>query len=361
MRDPGASGGGRDRERGATGLEYGGMIAAAALVVAAVWFGIMYGDLGKHTTNAVCRVFMGENCEDTASSVQTALEKALGGDYVALGDSFASGEGAGDYHDGTNYDNRDDWNPGNWGDDSHNRCRRSGSAYAEQTFSAFDFEGGFTAAYCSGATQGDLHNPNDKNDNEEAQLNSLNDDTSLVTMSIGGNDLGFSKVLTDCVLNGGGGVAWTDGCQAKWNDELDQRIEDLKPELVALYTEIRERAPNARVIIMGYPRLFNDPPSQELNNMLFNEDQIWMNGKADALNAMLREAAREAGVEFIDPTQAFLGHGVGAPDGEQWINDLDWGGPGLSVTDPGSFHPNAQGHDAMAALLQEQLRNPRYP
>jgi lysophospholipase L1-like esterase len=180
-------------------------------------------------------------------------------------------------------------------------------------------------------------------------------------MSIGGNDLGFGAVLQDCVLNGGSGVPFTDGCQAKWDDELDRRLADLKPELVALYTRMREQAPNARIVIMGYPRLFNDPPSQELNNMLFSEDQVWMNGKADQLNAMLRDACREAGVEFIDPTQAFLGHGVGAPDGEQWINDLDWGGPGLAVTDPGSFHPNAQGHAALAALLAEQLRNPRYP
>lgn len=114
-------------------------------------------------------------------------------------------------------------------------------------------------------------------------------------------------------------------CQEKWDATLDQRIEDLKPQLVELYTRMREQAPNARIIIMGYPRLFNDPASEELNNMLFREDQIWMNGKGDALNAMLREAAREAGVEFIDPTAAFIGHGVGAADGEQWINDLDWG------------------------------------
>lgn len=363
VRGEGVSGGGYTRERGATGLEYAGLLAAVVLVVGAVVLGIVQGDLARHTTNAVCRIFLGEGCEDTAESVQSALEKALGGDYVALGDSFASGEGAGDYHDGTNYDNRDDWNPGNWGDDSHNRCRRSASSYAEQTYNSadFDFAGGFTAVYCSGATQSDLDNPNDSNDGEGPQLDALTDDTSLVTMSIGGNDLGFGEVLAACVLNGGSGVAWTDGCQSDWNDTLDQRLEDLRPELVDLYTRMREQAPNARIVIMGYPRLFNDPPSQELNNMLFTEDQVWMNGKADQLNAMLREACREAGVEFIDPTAAFLGHGVGAPDGEQWVNDLDWGGPGLAVTDPSSFHPNAQGHAAMADLLAEQLRNPRYP
>ena len=363
VRGRGVSGGGHTGERGATGLEYSGMIAVVVLVVGAVFIGIVQGDLAKHTTNAVCRIFLGEGCEDTAESVQSALEKALSGDYVALGDSFASGEGAGDYHDGTNYDNRDDWNPGNWGDDSHNRCRRSASSYAEQTYNSADFEfaGGFTAVYCSGATQDDLDDPNDSNDAEGPQLDALNDDTSLVTMSIGGNDLGFGEVLAACVLNGGSGVAWTSGCQSDWNDTLDQRLEDLRPELIDLYTRIREQAPNARVVIMGYPRLFNDPPGEELNNMLYREDQAWMNSKADELNAMLREACRDAGVEFIDPTAAFLGHGVGAPDGEQWINDLDWGGPGLAVTDPSSFHPNAQGHAAMADLLAEQLRNPRYP
>lgn len=357
------SGGGHIRERGATGLEYAGLIAAAALVVGAVVLGIVQGDLARHTTNAVCRVFLGEGCEDTAEKVQTALEKALRGNYVALGDSFASGEGAGDYHDGTNYDNRDDWNPGNWGDDSHNRCRRSASSYAEQTYNSpdFDFEGGFTAVYCSGAVQDDLDNPNGKNDNEGPQLDALDENTSLVTMSIGGNDIGFADVLTDCVLNGERGVPFIASCQEKWNDDLDKKIADMKPELVALYTRIRAEAPNARVVIMGYPRLFNDPASPELNNMLFSEDQVWMNGKADQLNAMIREACREAGVEFIDPTSAFIGHGVGAADGDQWINDLDWGGPGLSVTDPSSFHPNALGHAAMAELLAEQLRNPRYP
>ncbi len=128
-------------------------------------FAIVQGDLATHTANAVCRIFLGEGCEDTAASVQTALEKALSGDYVALGHSLASGEGAGDYHHGTNYDNRDDWDPRNWGDDSHNRCRRSTSSNAEQTYASpdLDFFGGFTAVYCSGATQTDLDNPNGSN------------------------------------------------------------------------------------------------------------------------------------------------------------------------------------------------------
>lgn len=360
-------------ERGASGVEYVFLLVVAAFVAGTIATAIVTSsDLAGRTTTAICEVLGGSDCEATGDRLETALERALRGDFVAMGDSFASGEGAGDYRDGTNYDRRDDWNWDNWGDDDHNRCRRSTSSYAERVFDDNAFAGGLTTVYCSGATMGaemdpesdddtdggDIYDPNSSHTGEDPQIDALDEDTSLVTMSIGGNDLGFGDVLSACVLNGQRGIPGF-RCQDHWNDELDRRIEDLRPQLVELYRDLKERAPNARIIIMGYPRLFHDPPSEPLNNMLFAQDQLWMNQKADALNAMLREAAREAGVEFIDPTSAFIGHGVGSD--APWINDLDWGGPGLSLVDPGSFHPNAAGHEAMAALLQEQLENPRYP
>lgn len=351
----------RRGERGATGVEYAGMIVAAAAVVLFLFTGVVtQSDVAGKTAAAVCRVMGLSDCEVVGEQVETALERALSGNYVAMGDSFASGEGAGDYHEGTNYDRRDDWDPRNWGDDDHNRCRRSSNAYAERIFRGNDFVGGLTMVSCSGARMDEqVYDPNPDHTGEGPQIDSLDDDTSLVTISIGGNDLGFGPVIRDCMINGQRGVPVMAKCQDTWDEELDRRIEELRPQLVALYTDLRERAPNARIIIMGYPRLFHEPPSEPLSNLLFGEDQLWMNGKADALNAMLREAAREAGVEFIDPTDAFIGHGVGSDD--PWINDMDWGGPGISLFDPGSFHPNAAGHEAMADLLQRQLEDPQYP
>ena len=82
-----------------------------------------------------------------------------------------------------------------------------------------------------------------------------------------------------------------------------------------------------------------------------------MNEKAAELNAMLASAAKEAGAEFVDPTDTFRGHGIGSDD--SWINDLDFGGPGFMITNPGSFHPNATGHAALAQLIQQQLEHPR--
>lgn len=348
------------REHGTIGLEYGALIVVAAIVVSGIAFGVTNSGFSGKVAAAVCRLFMQEGCASwEEGSTQTPLEQALSGNYVAMGDSFASGEGTYNYADGTDYDNRDDWNPANWGDDAHNRCHRSNVSYAQQIYGGNHFNGSLATVYCSGAETPEFTNDNPANDGEGPQVDALNEDTSLVTLSIGGNDLGFADVIKDCALNGERGVPFMDTCQEKWDQELDQRLIDLKPELVALYEDIKKRSPNARIIVMGYPPLFNEPPSEPLSNLLFVEDQLWMNSKATMLNAMLREACREAGVEFIDPTSAFIGHGVGSDD--QWINDLDWGGPGLALTDPGSFHPNALGHDAMAQLLQEQLENPQYP
>lgn len=151
-------------------------------------------------------------------------------------------------------------------------------------------------------------------------LGHLDDDVSLVTMSVGGNDLGFATIVEDCIINGESGVPILDSCQDKHADRIDERLDDLHDELVDTYDAIQDRAGNARVVIVGYPELFAQDPRDSISNVLYAEDQEWMNEQAGELNDMLRSAAREAGVEFVDPTQAFRGHGIGSDD--PWINDL---------------------------------------
>lgn len=356
-------GGRRSRvaEQGAAALERVGLILVAAMVVAGVVAGISGAQLQTAVGNAVCRILDQGSCPPKGSTA-TPLQRATWGEYVALGDSYASGEGAGDYDPDTDYDHGDEWDQDNWGDDERNRCHRSGNAYSnviQREGTGITFEGGSTFAACSGATQDDLTDDNDSNDHENPQLDDLDDDVSLVTMSIGGNDLGFADVVKDCVINGESGIPMLDSCQDTHADRIDERLDTLHEELVDTYDEIQEQAPNARVVIVGYPELFEQEPRDSVSNLLFAEDQEWMNEQAGELNDMLRDAAREAGVEFIDPTEAFRGHGIGSDD--PWINDLNWGGPGLSLVDPGSFHPNAQGHAAMAELVEDQIREPEYP
>jgi lysophospholipase L1-like esterase len=349
-------------QAGAGTLEYVGMITLAAVLVVTVAATPLASALGDKARWAVCLVVDGGGCVNPEVA-RSPYEQAVSGQYVAIGDSFSSGEGAGDYTADSDHDPNSGWDRiGSWFDDhlipgEHgslhpaNFCHRSANAYGPIVASQNEFAGGSVFAACSGATTDDFENPNGSNDGEQPQLDVITDDTSLVTFSIGGNDMHFADVLADCVWDGA-------TCEDKNEAAFANNLRDLRPRMVQMYREARERAADgARVIVVGYPRLFPDDPSNSYRNLVFAEDQRWMNAKADQLNAVLAAAAQEAGVEFVDPTGAFRGHGIGSDD--PWFNDLSVGGPGWAPVNPGSFHPNAAGQAALAALVQAQLEHPR--
>jgi lysophospholipase L1-like esterase len=344
-------------EQGLGTVEYVGGTIVAAVLVGGLAISPAGDSIRNEFSNAVCAVIERDGCTVPGAG-ETPLEQATSGEYVALGDSYSSGEGAWDYQEGTDYSDRDDLWPFNDDEEDENRCHRSDNAYSQVLSDNNEFAGGTTFVACSGATTDDLDNPDSGNTGEGPQNDALNEDTSLVTMSMGGNDLGFASVVQDCILNGGGGIGPFEGCREKHEQRIQELLPQLQEELVQRYLDIQEQAPNARVIIVGYPQLFVDNPSDNYGNLLFAEDQEWMNEVGGDLNAMLAAAADEAGVEFVDPTEAFQGHGIGSDD--PWINDLDLGGPGFAPADPSSFHPNAAGQAAIAELVQEQLENPRY-
>lgn len=346
-------------EAGAGTLEYVGGTFVAAILVLGLVFTSPGQALGGAFSRAICSVIQQSDCGLPGGSDQTPLEQATSGRYVAMGDSYSSGEGAWDYEEGTDFDDRDDLWPFNDDEEAHNRCHRSANAYSQVLSGQNDFAGGTTFVACSGSVMSDLDHPNHKETDEDPQLDALGDDVSLVTMSMGGNDLGFADVVKDCIVNGARGVGFADSCQEKHDQRITDLLPQLQQQLIERYRQIREAAPNARIVIVGYPQLFVDNPQDSYGNLLFKEDQVWMNQKAAALNAMLRDAARQAGVEFVDPTDVFRAHGIGSDD--PWINDLDLGGPGMMVADPSSFHPNAAGHAALAQLVQGQLEDPQYP
>ena len=349
-------------DQGVGTLEYVGMITLAAVLAVTVATTPLATALGGKARWAVCVVVDGGPC--TSPDVpRTPYEQAVAGGYVALGDSFSSGEGAGDYTSDSDHDPNSGWDRvGKWFDDhlipgghSHleptNFCHRSGNAYGPIIAGQNHFGGGSTFAACSGATTADFEHPNGANAGEQPQLDEITRDTTLVTFSIGGNDMHFADVLADCIWDGS-------TCEEKNEADFEKNLRDLRPKLVAMYREAQNRAADgARVIVVGYPRLFPDDPSTSYRDLLFADDQRWMNEKADQLNAMLASAAQEAGVEFVDPTNAFRGHGIGSDD--PWFNDLTLGGPGWAPVNPGSFHPNAAGQAALAALVQQQLEHPR--
>jgi lysophospholipase L1-like esterase len=219
--------------------------------------------------------------------------------YAALGDSYSSGVGTGNYYPAS----------GN--------CRRSPESYAPLWASSHGVNS-FNFAACSGATTQDVLNN---------QLSGLDGNTNVVTLTIGGNDVGFSSVLTSCSLGS------DSGCRSAIDDALATGSDVLPGRLDATYSAIRQRiSPSAQVVVAGYPRLF--PGSWSCPAMPAYR-QVWLNDAADQLNQIIAGRVAAARFRFADVRGTFSGHDVcGDPP---YLNAITW-----PVND--SYHPVAIGY-----------------
>ncbi|MFF5257664.1 SGNH/GDSL hydrolase family protein [Actinomadura viridis] len=269
----------------------------------------------------------------------TPLEAATQGTYVALGDSYSSGLGA----EATVADQ----NP-------LERCQRTSRAYYHQVARSFPFKASAFWA-CSGATTRQVITGKS---GEPPQLDRIDANTSLITISIGGNDVGFSRVLAGCVIK----LPWARACSEQGRD-VAGRMAELRRSLPDLYTRITAKAPRARVLVMGYPRAFSEVDGASGDNISV-ADQRWLNARARELNELIRETVAEAdervaatrgagSVEFADAYSTFAGHEVGSA--EPYMNGLAISVSSLAA-EPRSFHPTVKGHEALARLFTEQIK-----
>ncbi|WP_020579485.1 SGNH/GDSL hydrolase family protein [Actinopolymorpha alba] len=232
--------------------------------------------------------------------------------YTALGDSYSSGVGTRSYYsDGTN-------------------CKRS--PYAYPVLDAARLSARLTFAACSGAKVADVRN---------GQLGSLNSATTYVTVSVGGNDTGWSSVLLKCAQ------PWPTTCWGEI-DAANSFIRNTLPgRLDGLYSAIRAAAPNARVVVVGYPRLFNGRECN-LAARISPGEQSALNASADLLVTTIAGRAAAHGFRFVDARGPFTGHAV--CDTVEWLN-------GLSNPISESYHPNRSGQTGYANLVESALRS----
>lgn len=225
--------------------------------------------------------------------------------YVALGDSYSSGTGTGNYFD--------------------RKCLRSEQAYPAVVARARgDLDLVFEA--CSGATTDDLL---------REQLDGLTADTRWVTVTIGGNDIGFADIVVACAS-----ASLAGNCEEKIAEGERKAREELPAKLDRTYRAIRQRAPHARVLVLGYPRLFQDRgrPPNCTGGALFTPERIErLNRGAEMLRDLIRSRVEAAGpgFYFLDAILVFEGHEVCSPN--PWIN-------GVMTEIVSSYHPNRFGH-----------------
>lgn len=265
--------------------------------------------------------------------------------YVAMGDSYSSGEGNPGFIQGTNVSGGD-------------QCHRSLAAYPYLL--ADDSQNGLNLVdnvACSGATTGDVLNGSN---GEVPQVDALSGQTGVVTLTVGGNDVGFEAYATTCAddyaiaiaQQPGQGPSCGPGSTAYQTIVGTINASSFTQDLEDTYQQILDNAPNAQLYVVGYPYIASAGASlcqgfdlsgaydviQQLNSVIENAEIV-----VAADNA-------ERGVSYIDPNvsdSAFSGHTL--CDSDSYFNGAN------ALNSVYSAHPNSEGQQAYATVIESAL------
>jgi hypothetical protein len=298
-------------------------------------------------------------------------------DYIGLGDSYTSGEGAFDYLSGT--DTPDDG------------CHLSVRSYPILLSQDLFGSGGHSVA-CSGAVINDIGS---RRDNYRGQVRGVPDwhelqqtplldsilggyrpgyiaqqrfvgyyQPQITTVSVGGNDIGFGDILQTCVTPHLSPNASSNTCYASYEDRLEvtRLIDRTIPRWGTLFRQLQAAAPDGRLYVIGYPQIVFPSGSCGLNVYLDGPELQFAGQVTDYLNYSIRQAAQAAGVTYVDISQALTGHRLCETAGrDPAVNGLTVGtdaGPiGLHVLGKESYHPNAFGQRLIEQAILRQTGN----
>ncbi len=309
--------------------------------------------------------------------------------YLAMGDSFASGEGIYDYRSDTNF--YVDKN-------TYNLCHQSTKSYSYILSADLGIDT-FGSVACSGARMPNINKNIDSNpispnylqasgymdiDNTKSRavisdsflpgylgqryfVNNKN--PSVVTLSIGGNDVGFGDIIKACIINKFNPLTGNSKCYSGRNDreklanEIDQKI----PELTATYKAIlgSMSGNEPRLYIVGYPKMVNPDGFCPLSVPLSQTEQVFADHLVEYLNEAIKVASQRAGVRYIDVSNVFIDAdhdyrlcGIGKTIA---VNGVSMTGesaiPTGEFVDHESFHPNLLGHKLEALRIKELTNN----
>lgn len=253
--------------------------------------------------------------------------------YVALGDSYTSGPLIPTQSGGL--------------------CLRSNHNYASLTAAATGAS--LTDASCSGATTVEMTHAqaDDGITINQPQLDSVTASTGLVTLGIGGNDIGFIDIIETCAeesLTNPFGSPCTAHYTSGGTDQLAAEISAAAPKVGAVLAQIRSRAPQAKVYVVGYPDILpeHDDGCWPIVPIAYG-DVAFLRQTEKELNSMLAAEAASYGDGYVDTYTPTIGHDVCQAVGTKWIE-------GLVPSSPAApFHPNALGEAAMARALETAI------
>jgi lysophospholipase L1-like esterase len=200
----------------------------------------------------------------------------------------------------------------------------------------------------SGATTDDMTQPQgvDPDGPNPPQFNSLDASTKVVSLTIGGNDIGFSSIAESCITYN----PFSHPCKDKYDsggvDQISQRIQATAPKVAAVLQGIHARSPSARVFVVNYPAIFPETGSGCWPQMPISySDTPYLRAKEQELNQMLATQAAANGASLVSWYAASIGHDACKSSSVRWVEPLV---PGNSAA---PIHPNAAGMQGGSNVL----------
>lgn len=303
-------------------------------------------------------------------------------DYLGLGDSYTSGEGAFNYLAGTDTEN--------------NRCHLSSMSYPLlMTQAVFSSAGGRSVA-CSGAVIKDVISDspayrgqvrdigNYQQIKQSGQMSSIMADFSpgyvaqhrfvgqyqpkILTVSVGGNDIGFGDILEQCLTPRVTRHHSDNDCFSTYEDRLELKnlVDRTIPRWTSLFQHLQQKSAASRLYAIGYPDIAIETGDCALNVSLSRSELSFARELTDYINQAIREAASKAEVSYIDISKALVGHRLCetashnvAVNGVTSGKDIKVLGVGLFGHE--SYHPNALGHRLIKQAILDKTGNFKLP
>jgi lysophospholipase L1-like esterase len=207
-------------------------------------------------------------------------------------------------------------------------------------------------ATCSGARTHHMENPQDvEGDSNPPQFDRLDPSVDLVTLQIGGNDIGFSEIVVTCSEAAVAGTRCRDHYVQGDQDELRQRIAATAPLIAAVIQGIAERSPDARVLVLGYPGIFRigDGPASCAEMIVGEEDALYLRGIQEELNDMIAGQAAAKGATYVDLYTPSEGNTACDSLLVRWVEPI------VPVNPAAPVHPNLNGMLGMADVIEPFL------
>ena len=297
-------------------------------------------------------------------------------DYLATGDSYTSGEGAFDYRSGT--------------DTNENMCHLSANSYPMLiSRDLFNSRGGNSVA-CSGAIMKDVGSLDESYKGQMSggldykQLSADQPELlssvmtnfmpgyiaqqrfvgqympQIVTVSIGGNDIGFGDLLESCVMPKVTRHRSDNDCFNTFEDrqEIIKLIDRKTTDWTKLFKDLKKKSPSSIFVAIGYPQVADDKGNCAINVQLSKSEIEFATEIISYLNATIQKSAKSASIEYIDIGDALEGHKLcQAKSYSVAVNGLtsgkDGGVFGINVLGKESYHPNILGH----RLIEQAILN----